>query len=212
MITFETVYETLRKEKLLKELQILDQNFLEEASSYLKEKTAISQTQREKGQLFPQESEKTLKQIHSTKQLLSELYERREQKIVNLALLAARLKDKTITSSVLPHEKELYESIIQTLATCRSSVLDAILSGNKPSLSILNEEPKSIKTNQEFVQAPADGITLRFLESVPRFIANDLRIYGPFQADDTAAIPKKTADLLIRKKKAIQLEQPQLTP
>jgi DNA replication initiation complex subunit (GINS family) len=63
--------------------------------------------------------------------------------------------------------------------------------------------PKDIKTQQNESQ---NGKMIRFLHSVPKFVADDLNIYGPFEQEDMSFLPKKTANLLINRKRAEEIK------
>ncbi len=49
-------------------------------------------------------------------------------------------------------------------------------------------------------------LLLRFLEDYPQLIGVDLKTYGPFRAEDLAAIPIENARLIIRKNQAEPVE------
>ncbi|MGC8999287.1 MAG: hypothetical protein ACP5JW_07900, partial [Candidatus Bathyarchaeia archaeon] len=41
-------------------------------------------------------------------------------------------------------------------------------------------------------------ILLRFLKDVPAIVGQDMKIYGPFKAEDVASVPVENAKILIR--------------
>ena len=47
---------------------------------------------------------------------------------------------------------------------------------------------------------------VRFLNSVPKFMGEDLNIYGPFDAEDISHLPNEVASLLIKRKRAEEIE------
>ena len=59
IITYETLFEILQKEKLRMELQKLNSNFHENFTKYLEEKTSILNSQRSKDTIFSLEIQKT---------------------------------------------------------------------------------------------------------------------------------------------------------
>ena len=83
LITNEKLYEILRKEKSRSELQQLESNFYDKVKSYIQEKKIIIDSQKEKSTIFSKiELENTKKQIETTRKIINELFEKREQKIL----------------------------------------------------------------------------------------------------------------------------------
>ncbi len=201
IITYETLYEILRIEKTREELQKLDNNFLQNITNYLKEKKAILESQQKKSSIFSStEAKKTRKQIENAEKMLKELYERRESKIVQLALFASRAQDKEPHENLLEEEKAFFNSIRENLDIYRKGLLFNILE-NKPIIIKENSEPKEIKTPNK----PQETKLIRFTQAIPQFLGTDLNIYGPYDKEDVANLPKELAQLLIKKKRAKQL-------
>ena len=64
LITHETLYELLRREKSRDEIQKLDDNFYGDVLTYIKDKKAILDSQKSKDNIFSsQEVQKTKKQM-----------------------------------------------------------------------------------------------------------------------------------------------------
>ena len=197
IITYESIYEVLRKEKYEQEVQKLSNTFFSEIINYLKEKQAIVDSQKSQDSIFSKEIEKTEKQIQNIKKIIKETYDRRETKIIQLAIFSARNNTPTDTSNLLPEEKELYDSLIQTLTRYRTGIINNLLNHKMPLIS----KPKGIKKeNQEGVKL------VRFLHAVPKFMGEDLNIYGPFSQEDIASLPPKVASLLINKKRVKEVK------
>lgn len=191
IITYETLYEILRKERTRQELQELEPNFFEKIVKYLKEKEAILESQKQKSSLFQEETKKTEKQIENIKKILKELYERREIKIINLALSSSRTNTNN-KINLLPEEQELYSSLKLILNLSRTNILEKIIKGELPK----KEEPKPIKSNENELKL------IRFIKHVPKFVGTDNNIYGPFEPEMMANLPSKIAELLITKERA----------
>ncbi len=190
MITFESLYNILRKEKAFQELQKLDSDFYKSAFNYIKEKEDILNSQRKKDSIFATiEIKKTEKQLENIKKILKEIYEKRENKIIQLALLASRSESKTSINTILSEEQQLYENTIKLLRNQKAQVFNNFAK---------KEEPKSIKSSPELK-------LIRFKEEVKKFVDPDLNIHGPFRKSDIANLPVKIADLLINKKKAEEI-------
>jgi len=195
-ITYETLYELLRTEKYKKELQTLSNTFLQDVIEYLQEKENIIQSQEQQDSLFSSEINKTKRQLENTKRILKELYERRERKIIDLALLSSRSKEPQEISSMLPQEHEHFQNILTNLDIARNNILFSILSKKLPSI-----KPKTIKTENK------QNKTIRFVKPVPKFLDTELNIHGPFEKEDIASLPSKIANLLITKQRAEEINE-----
>src|SRR3989344_543614 len=166
IITYEKLYEILRLEKYKKELQKLDHDLFNKTVKYLDEKKAILDSQEKKDSVFASQSvASTKRQLENTKMILKELYERREAKIIQIALFNSRTGE-------------------------RMADVDALL--KEEINSFKNVEEKKEKQNK-FV---------RFLESVPKFVGDDLNEYGPYEAEDMANLPIKISEILIKNNRA----------
>jgi len=135
LITYETLYELLRREKSRDELQKLDDNFYEDVITYINDKRAILDSQKTKDNIFSnQEVSKTKRQLENIYRILRDLYEKRESKVMNLALASSRVKGKG-PSNLLDFEKVFYDEIRRTMNSYRSGVLDNLLRGKNPEIS-----------------------------------------------------------------------------
>lgn len=200
VITFEAIYEILRKEKYKPELQKLEPTFFQDVVNYIKEKTAILEAQQQKQSIFSQgELEKTRKHLETIKKTLRELYEKRESKIANLALVNSRISNKETINSLLPEEKEVYLDLLETFDNARENILNNILTLKMPEI----EKPKELKNE---IKLDIDTKLVRFVATVPKFVGTDLNIYGPFKEEDVASLPSEIAELLIKNSKAEGME------
>lgn len=146
-ITYETLFDLLRREKNREELQKLDKDFYEQVLAYLKEKReALSK----KGdELFVSAEREKLKiQFQNIRRIIKELYERREKKIINMAVNRARTGSDVIdTTHLLPSEKEFFEEQVNLLSKYKDNVLDAILhlkEFNNGRKEEVKEEPRAL--------------------------------------------------------------------
>ena len=198
-ITYDVLYELLRKEKYSTELQKLDPNFFKDVIRYLDEKESIIESQKSKDSIFNTEIQKTQIQLNNARKVLKELYERRENKIIQIALFASKMNEKPDLSCLLPEELFFYNESLKVLNSTRSSILHNVLQKKLPRLE--ERKPKELKTT-----SIEETKLIRFLHAVPKFIGTDLNVYGPFEQEDAANIPSKIADLLIDKKRAEEIK------
>ena len=190
IITYETLFEILRREKFKEEIQKLPDNFIENTIKYLQEKQEILTSQQQKQSIFSSESTKTQKQLENTKKLLKELYEKRESKIIQLALIASRIKEEQDLSNILPSEKILFLSIREVLDKAKNDLLINLLEAKNPQI-------KEIKQVDQLKLK-----MVKFINPLPQFLGTDQKIYGPFIENDIANLPSEIAELLIKNKRA----------
>ena len=195
-ITYETLYDMLRREKNRAELQELDELFYHNLIQYLKDKKEILRSQEQKDSIFTTvEVQKTRKQIENIQKIVKELYEKRESKIVQLALINSRSQnqknDKTL---MLNSEKEIYESVVQTLDKFRSDILHNIVLGNN--LKQPKIQPKDLKKDEKPKITTKEVI---FRKKTDKFVGTDLKNYGPFERGDKAKLPTEIAEFMINK-------------
>ncbi len=209
VITFETIYEILRREKSKDDIQKLDDSFFGDVVKYLNEKKDFKLDSSKKNDLFSSfTGDDVVVQIQNTKKILKELYDRRERKIIEMALNKARTNSNLIsTNSLLGHEKILFESVVSILLTYRNNVLFSLLSGENPAgfsvrFADANKESEFVSSH---ASAKSVGKLIRFLESVDAFVGSELEEYGPFNANDRAYIPPEIARILIENGKAVEL-------
>ncbi len=215
-VTYGVLFDLLMREKSREELQALDASFFNDVVDYLEEKKNIAG--QNKDSLFSDsEKEKTEHQIKNIKKILKELYERREKKILNMAINKSRIKTQLIDSNaLLEEERKLFEMLVFQLDYHRMHILGNLLQGKHPQVDVVAvEEVRKAEVIHE-VARTADQETeqtsifketklVRFLSPMPRFAGTELEVYGPFDVDDMAALPAEIADLLIRKERAEEM-------
>ena len=195
LITYETLFEILQKEKARKELQKLDEDFNSSFIRYLDEKTSILNSQKSKDSIFSNEVQKTEKQVDNIRRIIKDLYERRDRKIVEAALFSARnpKKIQQMESAMLQEEKDLLEKLTMNLSNSRELILNNLLVGKKPEL-------------KEREIAKEENVLVKFVSAVPKFIGIDNNTYGPFEREDISSLPIQISIILINKKRAEKIE------
>jgi DNA replication initiation complex subunit (GINS family) len=196
IITYETLYELLRREKYRTELQQVDPAFFENVVKYLTEKRAILESQTKKNSIFAsKEVEKTQTQLRNIQKILKDLYEKRENKIIQAALFMSRSQNPSDTSAMLREEKALFNQIRGTLDMYREGVLLNLLQNKAPEVGLI--EQKALKTEEK-----TDTLLVRVIENIPEFVGPDLKTYGPYQKDVNQELPNTIAQLLIQTNQA----------
>ncbi len=212
-VTYETLFEFLVREKNRAELQKLEPQFFNNLVEYLKEKQSI--LNREHLDVFSEEEkEKTGQQLRNIKRVIKELYERREKKILNIALIKSRTGSDVIdTSALMEEEKRFFESVVATLDTYRNDILFNLVNAkhpvmNKPAENMEKSEKAAmpVAAQPETKKEVRDTKTVRFISAVPKFLGKELEVYGPFEEEDVASLPGDVADVLISKGRAEEID------
>ena len=210
-ITYETLFELLRLEKAKEELQRLDATFYQDVVNYLKEKHEILKEIKSSEMFSDVDRESTEKQIMNIKRLLRDLYDRREKKIINMALNKTRANAHIADmQNMLAEERKFFESLVALLEKYRKDILYKILELKLPSADSITysyrEEPKE---RSDFVSATElkdngkkDKAMVRLIHPVPRVVGPELEEYGPFENEDIALLPTEVANVLVFKKRA----------
>ena len=203
IITYETLFELLKREKDTADLQRLEPSFFDNFVEYLNEKKDM--LNKEDALFSYDEKKKVEKQIDNARRLIKEIYERREKKILNIALIKSRTKSHVIdTSALLDNEKKFLGEIEKVLNAYRENVIYNVMEGKQAS-QIKHQEKEAkeeINAANDVEEETKSTKLVRFLHSVPKFVGTELEEYGPFAEEDIANLPMEIADLLIGKGKA----------
>ncbi len=211
-ITYETLFELLKREKDTADLQKLEPGFFDNFVEYLNEKKDM--LNKEDTLFSYDEKKKVEKQIDNARRLIKEIYERREKKILNIALIKSRTKSHVIdTSSLLDNEKKFLGEIEKVLNAYREDVIYNVIEGKQAS-QIKQQEKKAEELSdakpddaKDAEGEPKSTKLVRFLYSVPKFVGTELEEYGPFAEEDIANLPAEIAELLIGKGKVEEIKE-----
>ncbi|MBW3011014.1 hypothetical protein KY326_02245 [Candidatus Woesearchaeota archaeon] len=221
VITYDTLYDLLRREKNSGEIQKLDDDFFQQVLSYLSEKqTLLNSSPSDAGLFGFEEKKKLMQQLENAHKILTDLYEWREKKIIGMARDVSRTNASIgNTAALLPPEKDLYDETLCLLNKFRKNMLINLLSGKDIPLGLAPcsqspeeepeaaGEPKALNTNVELSGTEeGEGVKIRFIESVPPFMGPDMKEYGPFDSEEIQELPEDIADLMVRKGCAEKIE------
>jgi len=168
-ITFEFIRKIQREEKSDPRLTKIPEDFYEKAKDYINQKRKLSEKKKDRIASL---------EVKNAEMLLEDIYNRRENKLINQAIITTRTDIPP--KNVLEQEKEFFESLVNALRTQRGMILNTLLKKDK--------EEKLV--------------TVKFTEDIPEFVGIDLNKYGPYKKEEKAKIPKENAELLIKTKKA----------
>lgn len=198
VITYETLYEIFRREKSREPLQELDRNWFNDVVNYLKQKQTTYETALAKTDMFSlSERETVATQLTSIRRLIKEIYDRREKKIIDIALNKARTQSDIIdTANMLPTEEVYFEELLTHLTKYRRLVLDQLIIGQQPQINIPLKEKKLAKKTK----------SIKFLQNIDQFVGDEMELYGPFSKDDEAELPTTLAEILVGQGSACEVE------
>tara|TARA_Y100000294_G_scaffold125461_1_gene116874 strand:+ start:393 stop:1034 length:642 start_codon:yes stop_codon:yes gene_type:complete len=204
-ITYEALFEILKREKDTADLQKLEPDFFNDFVDYLNEKKKL--LEKDDALFSYDEKKKVDRQIDNAKRIIKEIYERREKKIIDIALIKSRTKSDILDkSNFLENEKIFFNGVFKVLDEFRNNVIINIMTGNSPELKVENEtKEKEIQAKTEENKQKTTKL-VRFLYSVPKFVGKELEEYGPFEEEDIANLPSEIADLLISKEKVEEIK------
>lgn len=190
-MSFETLFEVLMREKNREELQRLEQGFFDEALRFIIKEEDLVHPSNHVG----------FQRVRNLRNMLRELYSRREQKIIRLATMSSRGSSGQVDrAAMLGHEKELFTELTQILETTRKRRLDG--KPRPPSKIEPEPEPEEAIEPAPAPEKPSEHMSITFTEPVGKFIGEELEPYGPFDTGDSAQLPESIAKILLEKGQA----------
>lgn len=185
-LSYEQLFDTLRREKSRDELQELPDRFYGHAQRYLRSVEPRGDDQSHRAQ-------KARIELQNARRLLRELYDRRERKIITLAMHKTRAENAVIdTAALQQEEREFFDRLVRLLEENRTAVM--------------TQEPAPEEKKEEDArpaEKPAErGVKVRFLSDVPKFVGRDLEQYGPYKPGDVESLPDSVASILVKKGRA----------
>ena len=173
MITFNEIYEALRKEKYSEGLQILSKNFLKEVNEYFREKREFLNRESD---MFSEVVIRNKKKLENSRTSFRDLLRIRKKKILNLAFIASEVGiSKKDFENLLGFEKDLFEDVVRIL--------------EKAEKEKENEMSGSINSESNFR-------LVRFLEEVPEFLNFEGEGVGPFEKGEIANLEVEIVEIL----------------
>ena len=213
IITYENLYEVVRKEKSSDALQKLNSNVISQMTDYLRTKIQVYKEAKQKN--LP-DLEKIRTQVLSARRLIKNLYELRERKIVNLSVTKSRAKSNLEEEeNLLDYEKQLLGELCNNITKLRKTVLLNLLNAKTPgseaepnkntqeSKPVQNvEEKKLADVSKEESKQEVKTVMIRFTNNVPKFLGKQMEVYGPFKPGDIANLDIDIVNILIKKEVA----------
>lgn len=180
MLTYNDVYEILRKEKYGDNLQQLPKDFVSHMAEYLNEKKDESM---KADDLFADSVLKSKKQLENSISIFKELILRRKKKLLNLVFVAAETGImKRDYENMMPFEREVFDKLVK-----------AFEDGDKELAKSLNGKNQEEKDKNKMIM---------FNEKVEQFIDMSGNIVGPFQNGQIANLDSQVSEILVSGGKA----------
>ena len=189
VITFNTLYDLLRREKANPDLQELDENFLRDVVEYINGKKALLEGD---GLYADEEKIKLSHQLQQVYRILKELYDKREGKIIEITRNLSRTKGHIHKDNLLPQEDKLFDEMLALFNKYRGGIIKNVLQGKMPGAE--ESEPKPLKTASQLEQ-----LKVKFTKSMPEFIGPDMEKYGPFEAGEIRELPEDIAQFVVKR-------------
>lgn len=183
MITYNDIYEALRKEKYSEVLQPISKRFILEVAEYLKDKKEITEN---KDDLFSDSILKSKKQLENAVSIFRELMLRRKKKLLNLAFIARETGvTKRDFDNMLDSEKEMFDKIVKSMEESDKTVADML--GGK----------KSVEKSNKMIM---------FKDNVEEFMDLTGELLGPFEKGEVANLSEEVVKILQDSGKAEVIE------
>jgi len=184
MITYNDLYETLKKEKYSEVLQILPKNFLQDIGEFLHDKKDESSKE---GDMFEESLLKSKKQLENSIALFKELILRRKKKLLNLVFMATETGImKKDYENMLHFERDIFDSLIKAFEEGDKS-LQAIIQG---------------RTGEKNKQA-----LIIFSQDVDQFVDMSGKVVGPFVSGELAHLDNGICEILVSGGKAKRVDE-----
>jgi len=185
MITYNDLYELLRKEKYNENLQVLPKNFIADFVEYLGDKR---ETEEQQDDLFVDSVAKSKKQFENAVALFKELMLRRKKKLLSLVFVATETGImKRDYENMLVHEKETFDKLVKSFEE-GDKELSSLLAGNKK-------------------EAVKKQIMVLFSNDVEEFVDQKGKGVGPFASGELANLDVSIAEILVSGGKASYVDE-----
>ena len=165
-ISFDLIRRIQREEQRVPKLTKLPEGFYDAVRLYLQRKRDT-------------DSRKSGLETKQVERLVEDIFNRRERKIFNLALIAARTRIPP--ENLTDEEISFFDQIVYVVKDRRQKILD----------TLVMPETSAAGSMENL------GLVV-FKEEVPAFVGADMRSYGPFKKGDIAKLPEENKLVLLQ--------------
>jgi len=180
MLSYNDLYELLRKEKYAESLQTIPSSFLEEYSEYL---VNVKEMSLKGGDLFSDSVDRSKKQLENSIAIFKEIILRRKKKVLGLVFIAAETGImKRDYENMLPFEREIFDKLVK-----------AVEEGDKELEKLLRgKAEKEAKKNR----------LIMFKQNAEQFVDMFGNVVGPFASGEVANLDAAVSEILVSSGKA----------
>jgi DNA replication factor GINS len=191
----KTLKEALRREKMSPYLQELGRDFYHEAQKLFEK--MLEDYKAAKDSDLTQLSLK-LAELENLKNMINDLYETRERKIVSSALYYVKSGEEVEFDNLTEEEEALLREIIRVIKASREKVLTGFVKG-RTGERVEERREEDREEIREEKRGEIPFITVRILKDLPSLVGVDGKIYGDFKAEDVVTLPEPNAKILVKR-------------
>lgn len=175
---YNDLFEKWKSELKNDELEKLSSDFVQRIADYLKE------IAKERKMLDKRTVKASLLRIEerNVKRMLNDITKARYNKLIRKA------KESEKIHGLQPFEENAYSKLV-SFSEIYQTFAKELLQGRHG------------KVKSEFKFA-----ILRILKDIPQIIGSDMKIYGPFKAEDIAVLPFENAKILVKQGLAVEID------
>ena len=167
-ITFELVRKIQREEQRLPKPTKLPENFYKNVNNYIQQKRKTAESMGDR---------KTGFEVKNIEMLIEDIFDRRERKILNGALISVRTN--IAPENLAEEEKIFFDLLVKSIKERRDAVLSHVF--------------------DEVVLEAVREAQVVFKEDIAEFVGSDLRKYGPYKKGDVVILPEDNVKILLEK-------------
>ena len=183
IIIYETFRKAQRQEKDNDALQKLPEEFYDACGEWTKRKEALFETTREPS---------ILREIENVMAIIKDLMDRRERKVLTLAI--HHVRSGAVPQNLLPSEREFFDTIVSGLESLKKTNIEKIRGASSKQQRIEPTIPP-LETQGTHIKVVANG-------HMERFVGTDGKVYGPAESGDVLDVPADVGQLLLTKELA----------
>ena len=225
-ISYEYLFDLLRREKTREDLQSIDKDFYKNIFFNLNKREKIIQEKQSQTSLITNiDFEKEKIEVKNIRKIAQDIMDRRQKKIILLGLTRARIPGTIINNDLFTErEEEFFNKCVELFRKFKHEVESSIISeyDNQDNLNVEDkpieipkqideqeqkpetkevEEPKIIQ-EKEVKKEEYKTIKVEFLNEITKFYSPNKEILGPFEKGQIAEVPEIIANILIKKGRA----------
>lgn len=185
-LNYEKIREILQKCRK-KEVIDLPADFYKSARKYLE---SLQKEFAKEKDVFSPKARALSDNINRVTQDIEEIYNLRESFVINAAIIRARGGEIDYTKSLSRDEKDLLNEVVGCLKKAREKAFS-------------NNDEDEEKSMSEEVKREEKLLVI--LEDLPPFVSQDRKSYS-LKKGDVVTLPSETAEILIKNKKAKEVE------